>query len=379
MIDFGLSEEQEALQTAARDFLARECPPALVRETAKAPDGVPRALYAKMAELGWMGLAVPEKDGGLGLGTLDLALVLEELGRVAAPGPFLGTQLVIAALLRAGSSAQKKQWLPRLIAGESLGALAYLEASDRHDAAGITLAAKKKGRSGWQLKGSKLFVQGVPGADLLLVAARSKAGAGPRGISLFLVEANAPGIRVRPAETIDLSRRVGEVELRDAAVDASALVGREGEGWPLLARLLDLGAIGIAADSLGGASRALDMAVEYSRVRHQFGRPIGSFQAIKHMAAEMVAEVEPARSLVWYAAYAYDHRPREAARAAAIAKARLGDVYSHTVNRSVQIHGGIGFTWEHDLHLWFKRACWNEVAFGDPTFHRERLATIDGY
>jgi alkylation response protein AidB-like acyl-CoA dehydrogenase len=260
-----------------------------------------------------------------------------------------------------------------------LGALAYLEASDRHDPAGITLAAKKKGRSGWQLKGAKLFVQGVPGADLILVAARSKAGTGPRGISLFLVEAKSPGVKMRPSETIDLSRRVGELELRDTAVDAAALVGREGEGWPVVERLLDLGAIGIAADSLGGASRALDMAVEYSRVRHQFGRPIGSFQAIKHMAAEMVAEVEPARSLVWYAAYAYDHRPREAARAAAIAKARLGDVYSRTVNRSVQIHGGIGFTWEHDLHLWFKRARWNEVAFGDPTFHRERLATIDGY
>jgi alkylation response protein AidB-like acyl-CoA dehydrogenase len=379
MIDFGLSEEQEALQTAARDFLARECPPALVRETAKVPDGVPRALYGKMAELGWMGLAVPEKEGGLGLGTLDLALVLEELGRVAAPGPFLPTQLVIAALLRAGSAAHRKQWLPRLVSGESFAALAYLESSDRHDPAGITLAAKKKGRSGWQLKGGKLFVQGVPGADVLLVAARSKAGSGPKGVSLFLVEANGPGVRVRPSETIDLSRRVGEVELRDTAVDASALLGGEGEGWPVLSRLLDLGAIGIAADSLGGASRALDMAVEYSRVRQQFGRPIGSFQAIKHMAAEMVAEVEPARSLVWYAAYAYDHRPREAARSAAIAKARLGDIYSRTVNRSVQIHGGIGFTWEHDLHLWFKRARWNEVAFGDPTFHRERLATIDGY
>src|SRR5439155_789085 len=217
----------------------------------KAPDGVPRALYAKMAELGWMGLVVPETDGGLGLSTLDLALVLEELGRAAAPGPFLPTQLVTHALLRAGSTAQRKAWLPRL-----------------------------------------------------------------------------------------------------------------GTGWPLLARLLDLGALGIAADSLGGAARALEMAVEYSKVRQQFGRPIGSFQALKHMAAEMVSEVEPSRSLVWHAAYAFDRHPREAARAAAMAKARLGDVYSRTVNRSVQMHGGIGFTWEHDLHLWFKRARWNEVAFG---------------
>jgi alkylation response protein AidB-like acyl-CoA dehydrogenase len=375
VIDFGLSEDQEALGRSARDFLARECPPALVRETAKLPDGVPRGLYARMAGLGWMGLVVPERAGGLGLGTLELALVCEELGRAAAPGPYLPTQLVIAALLRAGSAAQRKAWLPGLIAGERFAALAYLEETDRHDPAGVTARARRA-RGGWRVSGRKVFVMGVPGADLLLVAARTAAGNGARGVSLFLVEAGAPGVRVRPQETIDLTRRVGEVELRDAAVD---LLGRAGEGWPLLARLLDLGAVGIAADSIGGAARALEMSVEYSRVRQQFGRPIGSFQAIKHIAAEMVAEVEPARSLVWYAAYALDHRPREAPRAAAIAKARLGDVYSRTVNRAVQMHGGIGFTWEHDLHLWFKRARWNEVAFGDPTFQRDRLAALDRY
>jgi alkylation response protein AidB-like acyl-CoA dehydrogenase len=373
VIDFGLSVDQEALARAAREFLARECPPALVRETAKSADGVPRALYAKMAELGWMGLVVPEAQGGLGLGTLELALVLEELGRVAAPGPFLGTQLVIAALLRAGSAAQRKRWLPPLTAGEAHGALAYLEESDRHDEQGIALRARKA-RDGYRLAGTKVFVLGVPGADLLLVAARSGTG-----VSLFLVEAGTTGVRLRPEETIDLTRRVGDVELRDVGVERGALLGREGGGAPVLARLLDLGALGIAADSLGGAARALEMSVEYARVRQQFGRPIGSFQAVKHMAAEMVAEVEPTHSLVWYAAYAADHRPREAARAAAIAKARLGDVYSQTVNRAVQMHGGIGFTWEHDLHFWFKRACLNEVAFGDPTHHRERLAAIDRY
>ena len=378
MIDFGLSEDQEALQRSAREVLAKECTPALVRETAKASDGVPAGLYAKMAELGWTGLIVPEAHGGLGLGTLELTLVLEELGRVVAPGPFLGTQLVTAALVRGGTAAAKKTWLPRLVAGEALGALAHLEASDRHDPAGIGLAAKKT-RVGYQLKGEKLFVAGVPGAQLMLVAARTKAGAGPKGVSLFLVPTDTPGVRVRPIETIDLTRRVGEVELRDVVVDRSALVGKEGDGWPLLARLLDLGAIGIAADSLGGAERALEMAVEYSKVRQQFGRPIGSFQALKHMAAEMVAEVEPSRSLVWYAAYVFDKTPKESARAASMAKARLGEVYSRTVNRAVQMHGGIGFTWEHDLHLWFKRARWNEVAFGDPPFHRERLAELDEY
>jgi alkylation response protein AidB-like acyl-CoA dehydrogenase len=373
VIDFGLSEDQEALQRSAREFLARECPPALVRETAATTDGIPRALYRQLAELGWMGLLVPERDGGLGLGMLELALVCEELGRVVAPGPFLGTQLVIAALVRAGTAAQRRAWLPRLLAGDAVASLAYVEESDRHDAAGITLRARSA-RQGYRLSGTKLFVEGIPGVDVILVAARSR-----RGISFFLVAPDAPGVRLRPSETIDLTRRVGELELRDVAVDRTARVGAENGGAPLLARLLDLGAVALAADSLGGAERALEMAVEYTKVREQFGRKIGSFQAVKHMAAEMVAEVEPARSLVWHAAYAFDHRPHEAARAAAIAKARLGEVYARTVNRAVQMHGGIGFTWEYDLQLWFKRACWNEVAFGDPAHHRERLATLDGY
>src|SRR5205807_3020863 len=302
----------------------------------KAPDGVPRALHAKMAELGWMRLVVPEADGGLGLSTLDLALVLEELGRAAAPGPFLPTQLVPHALLRAGSAAQRKAWLPRLVTGECCAALAYLEESDRHDPGGVTLAARRT-RAGWRLGGTKLFVMGVPGAELLLVAARTGRGA----VSLFLVEASAPGVRVRPAETIDLTRRVGEVHLRDVAVERSALLGREGAGWPLLARLLDLGALGIAADSLGGAARALEMAVDYSKVREQFGKPIGSFQALKHMAAEMVSEIEPARALLWYAAYAQSNGASDASRAAAMAKARLSDIYSRATDRAVLMHGGI--------------------------------------
>ncbi len=375
MIDFGLSDDQEALQRSAREFLVKECPPALVRETAKSADGVPRDLYRKMAELGWLGLLVPEKEGGLGLGTLELALVQEELGRVAAPGPFLATQLAIAAIVQAGSAAQRKAWLPRLAAGEAFATLAYLEESDRHDPDGIQARAKKA-RGGYTLSGTKLFVPEASAADLLVVAARTKAGTGPTGVSLFLVERTAKGVAVKPQESVDLTRRVGEVRFKEAPAE---LLGKEHQGWPVLARLLDLAAVGIAADSLGGAQRTMEMAIEYSKVREQFGRKIGSFQAMKHIAAEMVADVEPARSLVWFAAYAYDHRPREAARAAAMAKAGLGDVYSRTARRSVEMHGGIGFTWEFDLQLWFKRAHVSELAFGDPNFHRERIAQLDGY
>jgi alkylation response protein AidB-like acyl-CoA dehydrogenase len=379
VIDFGLSEDQEALQRAAREFLVAECPPALVRDNAANGDGIPRALYRKMAELGWMGLVVPEAMGGLGLSTLDLALVLEELGRAAAPGPFLATQLVIAALLARGSEQQRAAWLPRLLAADAFGTLAVAEGDRAFEPAGVQATARRT-KAGWVLRGTKLFVPDAPGAEAILVAARTRPGTQGRGVSLFLVERGTPGVRVKPQESFDLSRRVGEVRLHDAVVPPAALVGRVDEGWAVLARLLDLACIGIAADSLGGAWKAIETAVEYAKMREQFGRKIGSFQAVKHMAAEMVAEVEPARSLVWYAAYAYDARPpAEAARAAAMAKAALGDVYSRTARRAVEIHGGIGFTWEYDLHLWFKRAHVNEVAFGDPAFHRERLATLEGY
>ena len=378
MIDFGLSEEQEALQRSAREFLTRECPPALVRETAKGDDGVPRDLYRQMAELGWMGLLVPEKQGGLGLAALDLALVLEELGRVAAPGPFLSTQLVIAGLLRAGSPAQRAAWLPRLVAGEAFATVAHVEESDQQEPAGIQTRAARMG-NGWVLSGAKLFVPEAQAADVFLVAARTEAGTGPEGVSLFLVDRGVRGVRVKPHRHVDLSRRFGEVVLKDVALPDGALVGDAGQGWPVLARLLDLAAVGIAADSLGGAQRAFEMAIEYSQVREQFGRKIGSFQALKHIAAEMLADIEPARSLVWYAAYAWDRRPRDAARAAAMAKASLGDVYSSTVRRSVEMHGGIAFTWEFDLQLWFKRAHTNETLFGDPSFHRERVAQLEGF
>jgi alkylation response protein AidB-like acyl-CoA dehydrogenase len=379
MIDFGLSEDQEALQRAARAFLTTECPPTRVRESAAAGDGIPRSLYTKMAELGWMGLRVPEKLGGLGLSTLDLALVMEEIGRAVVPGPFLPTQLVLRALVKAGSAAQRAAWIPRFLAGEAFGTLAFAEAEPSLEPAGMQLTAKKT-RDGYLLNGSKLFVQDAPGADVLLVVARTKAGKTGAGLSLFLVERGAKGLSVTPHDSFDLSRRYGAVRLRNVTVPTTALVGAAGAAWPLVTKLFELAAIGVAAESLGGAWRTIEMSVEYAKMREQFGRKIGSFQALKHVAAEMVADVEPLRSLVWYAAYAHDARPaKEAARAAAMAKAALGDVYSRTARRAVEMHGGIGFTWEFDLHLWFKRAHANELAYGDPAFHRERIAVLDGY
>lgn len=377
-MDFGLSPEQELLQNTAREFLTQECPPALVRELYGDPSGFSPELHRKAAALGWTGLLVPEAYGGLGLGMLDMAVLLEEIGRAVMPGPFLfSSVLTTLGLVQAGSPAQKDAWLSRLASGQAVGTLAFLERDDRLDARGVHLKAKKT-KHGYLLSGTKMFVPFAEIADVLLVVARTT-GKVEQGVSLFLVERQAPGLSITPLDIIDQTRRVYSVEFQQVAVPKTALVGEKDKGWKIMTRLLDAACVALAADSLGGAQKALEMAVEYTKTRTQFNRPIASFQALKHMAAEIVSDIEPARSLVWYAAYAFDALPTEASRAAALAKARLSDVYARTTNRAVQMHGGIGFTWEHDMHFWFKRAKWNEFAFGDATYHRERVAQLEGF
>jgi alkylation response protein AidB-like acyl-CoA dehydrogenase len=377
-MDFGLSEEQEMLQQSAREFLTQECPPHFVRATYTEPDGFSRELHRKMAEQGWTGLLVPESYGGLGLGMLDMVVLLEEMGRAVVPGPFMfSSGLATLALMLGGTSTQKKNWLPRFASGEVVGTLAFLEADDRLDAAGIRLKAKKT-RDGYILSGTKMFVPFAAVADVLLTAIRTK-GTAEEGISLLLIERDTPGVTITPLEIFDQTRRVYEVVFKNTTVPTTAVIGGEDQGWKVLTRVIDAACIALAADSLGGAQKSLEMAVEYTKVRTQFNRPIASFQALKHMAAEMASDIEPARSLVWYAAHVFDKLPRETARAASLAKACLSDVYARTTNRAVQMHGGIGFTWEHDMHFWFKRAKWNEFAFGDATYHRERLAQLEGF
>lgn len=376
-MDFGLSEDQELLQRSARDFLERECPPELVRKFYGTADGHPPELHQKMAELGWTGLLIPEAYGGLGLGMLDMALVLEEMGRVAAPGAFLFSSLLAAlALVQAGTETQKERWLPRLANGAGIGTVAIVEGDERWEGEGVTLRARKAA-DGYVISGSKMFVPFAAVADVLITAVRTE-GPGGSGISLLLVERGSPGITLVPLEMFDQTRRVYEVTFDDVLVPHGALLGAEGGGWEVVSRIIDAACIGLAADGLGGSERALEMAVAYTKTRTQFNRPVASFQALKHMAAEMASDIEPSRSLVWYAAYAFDNESaRCASRAAAMAKAHLSDVYARTANRAVQMHGGIGFTWEHDIHFWLKRAKWNDVAFGDPAFHRERVISLE--
>jgi alkylation response protein AidB-like acyl-CoA dehydrogenase len=332
-------------------------------------DGYPRDLYGHIAKLGWTGLIVPEKFGGAGLGMLDMAMLLEEGGYAAMPGPFLFSSVLAAGALKLGGSDQfNSKWLSGLAEGKAIGTVAVVERSGSIDSRDINAIAMKGG-AGWRLNGAKMFVPYADVADFIVVAAKRDSD-----IRLFVVDTKSPGVTIRSLKNLDLTRRVASVQFRD--VPAKRL---HGGGSELFAKLIDVAAIAIAADSLGGIERALEMAVDYSKVREQFGKPIGSFQALKHAAAEIVADLEPARAMLWYAAYALDIGAPDASRVAAMAKARLCDIYSRGTDRAVLMHGGIGFTWEHDMHLWFKRARFNESYFGSPSFHRERVASLGAY
>jgi alkylation response protein AidB-like acyl-CoA dehydrogenase len=375
-MDFGFSEEQELLRNTTRDFLAKECPMTYTRQMMEDDRGFSDDKWRKMAEQGWMGLLLPEAYGGSGLTFVDMVVVLEEMGRMVLPGPFFSTAVVGGtALLEGGSDAHKKAYLAKVAAGDLKVTLAQLEPSGRWDAEGIQLAARKNG-GGYTLSGTKLFVPDAHTADLLIVVGRAPGSAGTEGLTLFLVDAGAQGVTTTLLKTMDQTRKLCEVVLKDVTVGADRVLGAPGEGWKLLDRIVDRGKVGLCAEMCGGAQKVLEMSVEYAKVREQFGRPIGSFQAIQHKCANMLVEVESSKSVTYYAAWAVANDVAEAPLAAAMAKAYCSDAYRHTAGEGIQIHGGIGFTWEHDMHLYFKRAKSSEVTFGDATWNRELVAQL---
>jgi len=376
-MDFGFNEEQEMLRKSARDFLTDECPMTYVRQMMEDDRGFGDAQWRKMAELGWTGLILPEEHGGAGLTFVDLVVVLEEMGRAVLPGPYFSTLVAAVALLEGGSAAQKAAWLPKIAVGEVKATLAQLEPNARWDAAGITAEARKDG-GGFRLSGTKLFVPDAHTADLLVVAARAPGSKDAEGVGLFLVDAKASGVKTTLLKTLDQTRKLCEVVLADVRVPADAVLGGAGGGWKLLDRIVDRGKVALCAEMCGGAQKVLEMSVEYAKVREQFGRPIGSFQAIQHKCANMLVEVESSKSATYYAAWAVANDVPEAPLAAAMAKAYTSDAYRHTSGEGIQIHGGIGFTWEHDMHIYFKRAKSSEVTFGDATWNREIVAQLIG-
>jgi alkylation response protein AidB-like acyl-CoA dehydrogenase len=377
-MDFGFSEEQEMLRKSARDFLAKESPMTYVRQMMEDDRGFRDDQWRKMADLGWMGLILPEEHGGAGLDFVDMVVVLEEMGRVVLPGPFFSTVIMGGvAIAEGGSAAQRQELLPKLAAGGLRVTLAQLEPNARWDADGIQLEARKAG-GGWRLSGTKLFVPDAHTADLVVVAGREPGSKGIEGVSLFLVDAKAAGVTTALLKTMDQTRKLCEVVLKDVAVPADRVLGTPGQGWKLLDRVVDRGKVGLCAEMCGGAQKVLEMSVDYAKVREQFGRPIGSFQAIQHKCANMLVEVESSKSVTYYAAWAVANDVPEAPLSAAMAKAYCSDAYRHSAGEGIQIHGGIGFTWEHDMHLYFKRAKSSEVTFGDATWNRELVAQLIG-
>ncbi len=376
-MNFGFSDEQEQIRAAARKFFENECTSAIVRARMEEPAGVTDEFWAKLAEQGWLGLVYPEEYGGAGLGFVDLTVLMEEMGRVVMPGPYFSTVLLGGlAVLEAGAPDQKKEWLTKIAAGEAKVALAWTEPNARWDAAGVTATAKAAD-GGYVLNGTKLFVLDAHLADAVVVVARTTEGKQPeQGVSLFLVPKGTAGLETKLLPTMDQTRKLCEVALRDVRVPAAALLGAKDGGWAPLARVVERASVALCAEMCGGAQKVLDMTVEYAKIRVAFGRPIGSYQGVKHRAADMLVDVENARSLTYYAAWAVDENVPEAALAASMAKAYCSDAYRKTAGAGIQLHGGIGFTWEHDLHLYFKRAKSSEFTFGDATYHRERVAQL---
>jgi alkylation response protein AidB-like acyl-CoA dehydrogenase len=356
---FGLTEEQELLQETLRGFIAAECPAPRLRELFETGRGHDPALWKGLAEMGVTGLVVPERFGGAGLELLELALVFEQAGAGALPAPLLGHSLACLALALAGSDAQQQRWLPALASGAQLGSVALAEEGDVWEPDAWTLRT-----DGGRLHGRKRHVPSGADADLWVV--------GTAGGGLALVPRGA-GVQALDERGIDRTRPVSALRFEGAACEV--LPG----GAAASARLRDAGLVLLAADAFGAAWQLVRMTVEYAKTRQQFGQPIAQFQAVKHQLADMATSIEPARGLFWYAAHAFDHLPAEASRSAAIAKHHLTDRATDIARQAVELHGGLGFTWECDVQIWLKRAMFDRAFLGTPQQHRARSADLGGW
>ena len=370
-MDLGLNETQQMLKNSAREFLQAECPDTYVRAMEEDARGYTPDMWQKIAEQGWLGLIFPEEYGGVGLTYLDLSVLLEEMGRALLPGPFFSTIVMGGmAIMDAGSDQQKRRLLPQICDGQHIVTLALTEPSARWDAAGIQTTAAQNSDGAWTLNGTKLFVPNAHVADTYIVAART--GDAERDITLFFVPGDADGVTQTLLKTI-ASDRQSEITLDGVSLPAEAALGEVNKGWDTIEKVLAWGAIGKCAEMVGGAEQVLEMTVEYAKQRTQFGRPIGSFQAIQHHCANMATDVEGSRYITYQAAWLLSEG-EAAAQEVAMAKAWVSDAYRRICALGHQCHGAIGFTKEHNMQLYSRRAKAAELAFGDTDFHLETVA-----
>lgn len=371
-VNFAFSAEQEELRRYAAQWLSERMPLARVRELMATEEGFAPADWSAVAELGWQAMAIPEEYGGAGFGLLELAVLMEEQGRRLFGGPFLSSVVAAAnTVLLAGSESQKSELLAGIASGATVATLAVSEEAAGYDGEHLQTAATAT-EHGWVLNGSKRYVLDGHTADVLVVAAQTA-----DGIGLFVVEGAAPGVTRTVLPTMDQTRKQAAIELSNVEVDrAGRLPGGDGS---VLARVNDIVAVALALEQVGGAQATLDMAVGYAKDRQQFGKPIGAFQAIKHLCADMLVKVESARAAAYYAAWTVAEASSEAATVVPLAKAYCSDVFFECAGANIQVHGGIGFTWEHDAHLYFKRAKSSQLMFGTPAERRRQLAERLGF
>ena len=374
-MQFAHSEEQQLIRASARAFLTANAGSERRRAALEAPGGYDAGLWRRMCgELGWAGLAIPTEFGGAGLGWVELCILAEEQGRRLVASPFFATVALAAPLIEAaGSAAQRRSLLTRIAAGELRVACALSGSDGRPPCEGVSVELAGAGDD-FTLSGVGDFVIHGDAAELLLVLARSPGTSGEHGVSIAVVASDSPGVTIEPHVMLDLTRPMARVQFAQVPLERAQLLGAPGTAAGALQRALDLARIALAAEALGGAEYVLEISTEYARQRIQFGRPIGSFQAIKHRLADMMIEVEAARSAAWYAACVADEQSAELAEAAAIAKSYCCDAFFNCAASAIQIHGGVGFTWEHEVHLYFKRARASATLLGTPAWLRERLA-----
>ncbi|HTB93186.1 MAG TPA: acyl-CoA dehydrogenase family protein [Candidatus Sulfotelmatobacter sp.] len=355
-MQFGLTESQEFLKNSARKFFAGECPSAEMRRLMETDTAYDATLWAKLTDQGYTGIIFPEAYGGVGLGKVELMLLMEEAGRALLPGPFFSTVVLAGSVLdAAGTPAHKEEYLAPICRGEARSTVAILEAGASWNPRDVLLNANNG-----KLTGLKLFVPDAAVADFLIVVARN---------GIFVVDSKARGLKISAMSGMDLTRKLYVVEFNNTPAEEL------GTGTNL-ARAFDIATAALAAELVGGMQRTLDVTVEYAKTRKQFGKPIGIFQAVQHQCADMYLETESSRSAVYYAGWALEENLPDAPTAVSIAKMYCSDAARTVGNRGIQIHGGMGFTWENDLHLYYRRAKASETAFGDATFHRERIASM---
>ena len=359
-MQFGLSESQQILKHTAQKFFTGECPVAEVRRLMETPTAYDSELWAKLAGQGFTGIIFPEEYGGMGLGKVELILLMEEAGFALLPGPFFSTVVLAGAVIDAVAATEhKKKYLSPIASGEARSTLAMLESSASWNRADLKLAA-----AGGKLTGTKLFVTDAAVADFIVVAASN---------GVFVVDAKAPGLRISPMKGIDLTRKIYSVDFSSTPAERLGTTDSLDGAFALAAAAL-------SAEMVGGMQRTLDITVAYAKTRKQFGKPIGIYQAVQHQCADMYLETESSRSATYYAAWTLEENAPDAAVAVSIAKMYSSDAARTVGNRGIQVHGGMGFTWENDLHLYYRRAKASETMLGDASFHRERIArlVIDG-